>query len=120
MDIHLKRIYESPSDEDGFRVLVDRLWPRGISRESASLDLWLKDLAPSTDLRKWFHGHLDQFETFRHRYLEELEFKTEMLQQLIEQVGDGTLTLLYASRQTEQNHAHVLRDALLEWSDTHP
>ena len=111
MAIHIKRVYDEPSRRDGTRVLVDRLWPRGISKERAKIAHWLKDVAPSNELRAWYHQHPLQWPVFRKRYLEELESPEvvpflEQLQQLANQ--NRTLTLIYSSRMTEKNNATVL------------
>jgi len=112
MDIRVKRIYEEPAADDGQRVLVDRLWPRGISKETAALDAWLKDVAPSDALRKWYHANLDRWEEFRDRYLAELDERTEPLDELRDRARQGTVTLLFAARQTDRNHATVLKELL--------
>ncbi len=110
--IQCRRIYDDPSPDDGFRVLVDRLWPRGVRKEDAQLDQWAKDLAPSTELRKWFHHDSSQFDAFAEQYREELQELTPALKALLDEAGTRTLTLLYAARNTEHNHANVLRDVL--------
>lgn len=113
MTVAIKRIYLKPSPEDGARVLVDRFWPRGISKESAALDAWLKDLAPSNDLRKWFHAHPQQKAQFRAKYLKELtsEVANQALEQLYAIRNQHTrLTLLFASKNEEYNNATVLRE----------
>jgi uncharacterized protein YeaO (DUF488 family) len=112
MTVTLKRVYDEPSPRDGARVLVDRLWPRGLKKSDAALDAWLKDLAPSHELRRWFHAHLQQWNKFRERYLKELSNKTahDALQQLYDlKEARRRLTLLYASRDEEHNHAVVLK-----------
>ena len=114
--IQIKRVYEVPKAGDGFRVLVDRLWPRGIQKESAQVDHWARGLAPSTELRQWFHGGGD-FQAFSQRYREELQ-QTAQAQALEEVLArwkqqGGMLTLLYASRDEAQNHAVLLRELLL-------
>ncbi|QKK08701.1 MAG: DUF488 family protein [Planctomycetota bacterium] len=116
--IHLKRIYEDPSDTDGTRVLVDRLWPRGIKKDAAQLDAWCKSAAPSNDLRKWFHADPgeDRWDDFRQRYLAELEADPEATAEIRTLSAAATLrkplTLLYAARDESRNHAIVLRDWL--------
>jgi len=114
MAITLKRIYDKPSQGDGARVLVDRLWPRGISKGSAQLDAWLKDVAPSNELRHWFHAHRDRWTEFRARYLEELCSKEAQpaLEQLHKLAAKGDLTLLFSSKDLERNNAVVLKDLL--------
>jgi uncharacterized protein YeaO (DUF488 family) len=112
MTIVLKRVYAAPSRQDGARVLVDRLWPRGLKKSDAALDAWLKDLAPSNELRKWFHAHPQQWSKFRQRYLKELtnEAASAALQQLYElQRKRRRLTLLFASKNEERNNATVLK-----------
>ena len=111
----MKRVYELPSPSDGVRVLVDRLWPRGLTKQAAALDAWLKDLAPSDELRKWYHSHPDQWSTFRERYRKELssEKAGAALQQLYElRDTHKQLTLLFASRNLERNNALVLKQLM--------
>jgi uncharacterized protein YeaO (DUF488 family) len=112
MAIGIKRIYELADERDGYRVLVDRLWPRGVSRERAGLDEWARELAPSQELRHWFGHDPERFEVFRRRYVEELHGREEELQSLRERARKGTVTLLFAARDTERNDAVVLADVL--------
>jgi uncharacterized protein YeaO (DUF488 family) len=112
MVIKLKRAYESPEEDDGFRVLVDRLWPRGVSKSSARIDLWLKEVAPSTPLRKWFKHDPSKWATFRTRYFRELKNQPDAIAQLLEHVRHGPLTLVYGARDQEHNEAVALRDYL--------
>ena len=115
MPITLKRVYDPPSRSDGARVLVDRLWPRGVSKDSAKLTTWLKDLAPSDALRKWYHSHPAMWLMFRKKYLEELRAPeaSAALEQLYELVEtNARVTLLYASRNLNQNNATVLKELL--------
>lgn len=112
--IKLKRIYDDPSGNDGYRVLVDRLWPRGVSKEDAKLDEWDKELAPSTELRKWFDHKEERFKEFSKRYREELKDKKELLDKLREKANNKTLCLLYAAKDAELNQAVVLKDVLAE------
>jgi uncharacterized protein YeaO (DUF488 family) len=115
MAIAVKRIYEKPSRADGTRVLVDRLWPRGLSKQDAALDAWLKDLAPSDELRRWSHAHREAWQMFRKRYLKELTRPqaTEQLQELYRLASrQKRLTLLYAFKDEEHNNAVVLKDLL--------
>jgi len=113
MDIHIKRIYENADPSDGKRILVDRLWSRGISKENAHLDLWLKDVAPSTELRKWFHTAMpDHWEEFKQRYLEELE-TNPAVKELHEIASKHKVTLLYSAKDVENNHAIILKEYLL-------
>ena len=112
-NIKLKRAYEAPSPDDGTRILVDRLWPRGISKEKAALDQWMKEIAPSTELRKWLHHDPQRWDEFHHRYIEELRQHPDLVAELRSLVREGTVTLVYAARDETHNHAMVLRDALL-------
>jgi uncharacterized protein YeaO (DUF488 family) len=115
MSVVLKRVYDPASSRDGTRVLVDRLWPRGLSKEKAKLKLWLKEVAPSDELRKWYHARPTQWLKFRERYLEELSSPeaSAALEQLHELAAkDKTLTLLYASHNTDHNNAAVLKELL--------
>ncbi len=105
----LKRIYDEPSPQDGFRVLVERLWPRGLSKERAQLDLWLKDVAPSPALRKWFNHVPAKWVQFQKRYAAELKDKKEAIKLLKEKAKEGMVTLLYAARDTEHNGALALQ-----------
>jgi uncharacterized protein YeaO (DUF488 family) len=108
-----KRIYEAYAKEDGFRVLVDRLWPRGVSKEKARIDLWLKDLGPSTELRQWFGHDPHKWPEFRKRYQKELAGKEGLLHELRKQeTARGKVTLLYAARDQAHNEAIVLKDRL--------
>jgi uncharacterized protein YeaO (DUF488 family) len=107
--IHLKRVYEEPSKNDGLRVLVERLWPRGLTKERAAVDLWLKDVAPSPELRKWFGHDPARWEQFQERYRQELREKTEAVRLLKQKVKEGTVTLVYAARDEEHNGALVLQ-----------
>jgi uncharacterized protein YeaO (DUF488 family) len=112
VDIRLKRAYEPAERSDGYRVLVDRLWPRGVSRDQAMLDAWERDLAPSASLRTWFGHEADRFEGFRTRYLDELRDQRPLLSDLRRRARRGTVTLVYAAHDTEYNDAVVLADAL--------
>ena len=115
MTVALKRVYAEPSAHDGTRVLVDRLWPRGLKKSDAALDVWLKDLAPSNELRKWFHAHPQQWSKFRESYLKELtaEAANTALQELYElQKKRRRLTLLFASKNEERNNALVLKQLI--------
>lgn len=108
-------MYDPPSPQDGIRVLVDRLWPRGVTKEAAALDVWLKDVAPSDELRKWYHAHPVQWPKFRQNYLAELT--SDPAHQALQQLHDLTaqsrgITLLFASKSLEQNHALILKQLL--------
>lgn len=113
MTVRVKRIYEPPADDDGTRILVDRIWPRGISREQAMLDEWMKDIAPSTGLRKWFGHRSDRWEEFRRAYLQELEQHAGRLAELQRLASRGDVTLLFAAKDESRNNAVVIRDRLL-------
>lgn len=110
--IQIKRVYDDPSKSDGYRILVDRIWPRGVSKEDAKLDDWNKDLAPTTKLRKWFDHDSDKFEDFSEKYKKELENKTEDLKKLHDKAKDKKVTLLYGAKDTEHNQAMVLKKVL--------
>ena len=112
MDLKIKRVYEKPSTGDGFRILVDRLWPRGLTKEKASVNLWMKDLAPSTELRKWFGHDPNKWEEFQNRYLLELDQNKEQIILLNEHLKSGTVTLVYGTKDQEHNEAVVLKDLL--------
>jgi uncharacterized protein YeaO (DUF488 family) len=112
MDVRLKRAYEPAVASDGYRVLIDRLWPRGVSREEARLDEWARELAPSAALRRWFGHDPARFGEFRRRYTEELAGQETMLRELRRRARIGTLTLLYGARDTEHNDAVVLAEIL--------
>jgi uncharacterized protein YeaO (DUF488 family) len=113
--VTVKRVYEKPAHGDGYRVLVDRLWPRGVSHRQAELDAWLRELAPSNELRKWFHARPESWLSFRNRYLKELALPeaSEALAKLYRLAGKRRkLTLLFASRNEQQNNAVILKDLL--------
>jgi uncharacterized protein YeaO (DUF488 family) len=112
MHVRLKRVYEPAASEDGYRVLIDRLWPRGISRERAQLDEWERELPPSRELRQWFGHDPSRFEEFRRRYIEELRSERSRVARLRRRARDGTLTLVFAARDTEHNDAVVLAEVL--------
>ena len=112
MSLKIKRAYAEPEKSDGVRILVDRLWPRGLSKERAHVDLWLKEVAPSTDLRKWFAHDPERWPEFQSRYLEELKSHSAELALLREKSVHGVVTLLFAARDEEHNEAVVLKDLL--------
>lgn len=114
MDIAIKRVYEPKADDDGRRILVDRLWPRGLSKEKAHVDLWLKDVAPSSDLRKWFGHDAEKWSEFQRRYRAELDSNDEAVQALKQAIGKGPATLLYGAHDERHNQAVVLRDWLAD------
>jgi uncharacterized protein YeaO (DUF488 family) len=110
--IKLKRVYEDPSPKDGLRVLVERLWPRGLTKERAAVDLWLKDVAPSPELRKWFGHDPSRWGQFQARYRKELAERQDAVELLSQKGKEGTLTLVYAARDEEHNGALVLKRIL--------
>jgi uncharacterized protein YeaO (DUF488 family) len=113
-DVRVRRVYDEAEPDDGTRVLVDRIWPRGLTRDKARLDLWLKQVAPSTELRRWYSHDPERFEEFGRRYREELEDaeRAQALKHLRELAKSGTLTLLTATRHAEISEATVLADLL--------
>lgn len=112
MSIRTKRIYEAPSAADGFRVLIDRLWPRGLSKEKAAVDLWLKELSPSHELRRWYGHRAELWPEFQKRYAAELKGQTEAMATLRRESKRRTVTLLFASRETKLNNASALKRML--------
>lgn len=112
MNVRLKRAYEPAVAADGYRILIDRLWPRGVARGEARLDEWARELAPSAELRRWFGHDPARFEEFRRRYTEELASQEAKLRELRRRVREGTLTLVYGARDTEHNDAVVLAEIL--------
>jgi uncharacterized protein YeaO (DUF488 family) len=112
--VKLKRVYEPATPDDGTRILVDRLWPRGLSKADARIDLWLKEIAPSTELRRWFGHDPDRWTEFRRRYQEELQQHAVELKKICALTRQGTVTLVYGARDERHNDAVVLRDALMQ------
>jgi uncharacterized protein YeaO (DUF488 family) len=110
MSLQIKRVYEPSDDGDGKRILVDRLWPRGVSKTEARVDVWLKAVAPSPALRRWFGHDPGKWSEFRRRYRDELEKNSEAVDVLKKEIGHKTATLLYGARDSEHNHAIVLKD----------
>lgn len=111
--IKIKRAYESSSEDDGFRILVDRIWPRGVSKEKANLDTWMKEVAPSNDLRKWFSHDPKKWKEFEKKYEEELKDKNELINEIKEIEKDkGKVTLIYSAKDKEHNNAVVLEHIL--------
>ncbi|MTK64549.1 MAG: DUF488 domain-containing protein [Methanobacterium sp.] len=109
----VKRIYEEPDKEDGYRILVDRLWPRGVSKERAKLDGWIKDIAPSNELRKWYGHDIDKWPEFKAQYLKELQGKKDLIKQMkILDKFHKKVTLLYSTKDEEHNNAAVLEELL--------
>ncbi len=110
MEIKIKRAYDSPSDDDGYRILVDRLWPRGISKEKAKVDFWPKELAPSTELRRWYGHDPEKWSEFKSRYFAELDGNPELVNELLEYVRKGTVTFIYSSKEQRLNNAVALKE----------
>lgn len=110
--IKIKRIYEQAEPSDGCRILVDRLWPRGVKKEDARVDLWLKDTAPSHELRRWFDHKPEKWEEFQKRYAKELEDKEESLQTIIDKAKNQTITLLYSAQDEQHNNALALLELM--------
>ena len=110
MKIRIKRVYEPPDKHDGRRILVDRLWPRGLTKENADIDLWLKDIAPSTELRKWFGHKPDRWEEFKEQYLAELKSNSEQIRLLKQELDKGIVTLVYGAKDERYNQAVVIQE----------
>jgi uncharacterized protein YeaO (DUF488 family) len=111
--IKIKRIYEDYVETDGYRILIDRLWPRGISKERAKIDLWIKEIAPSNDLRKWYHDNSEKRDQFQKKYIIEIEKNSDSLNEIKKIINDQKIiTLLYASKDSKPIHAIVLKQAL--------
>ncbi|GLU25803.1 DUF488 domain-containing protein [Brucella sp. NBRC 12950] len=115
-DIEIKRIYDEPQPNDGFRILADRVWPRGMTKEKAAIDLWAKDLAPSTELRKWFDHDIAKWPEFQEKYRDELKANQAEIQEALTKASGARLTLLFGAKDVEHNQAVVLRDFLMEQS----
>jgi uncharacterized protein YeaO (DUF488 family) len=112
LNVKIKRVYERPDKDDGVRILVDRLWPRGLTRQKASVDLWLKQIAPSTELRKWFAHDPAKWKRFRGRYETEIRHKDDLVKVLKQKARAGTITLIYGARNEKHNEALVLKHFL--------
>ena len=110
--IQVKRIYEAASPSDGTRILVDRLWPRGISKEAANIAYWAKEIAPSAELRKWYQHDPAKWDEFRARYFAELDCNPNGISELRSHMGDGTVTFVFSSKETVLNNAYALREYL--------
>ena len=119
MSIAVKRVYEAAAPTDGYRVLIDRLWPRGLKKEAVPLDIWAKELAPSTELRKWFGHDPALWDGFRHRYEAELDAVAEHWQPLAERSVRHTVTLLFGARDEEHNNAVALKTYMEHWLHSH-
>ena len=112
MDIKIKRVYDQPNDADGSRILVDRLWPRGLTKDNARVDVWLKEIAPSTELRKWFGHDPAKWNSFHKRYEREIRDNDDLISTLKDIAREGTITLLYGARDEKHNEALVLKEFL--------
>lgn len=112
MHLQTKRIYEEPDESDGRRILIDRLWPRGVSKEAAQIDFWAKSASPSNELRRWYQHEPAKWDEFRERYFAELDSNPESVAELRLELGDGTSTLLFASKEERLNNASALREYL--------
>ena len=112
MTLKIKRAYEQPAEADGERILVDRLWPRGLTKKKAAIDLWLKEIAPSRELRQWFGHDPEKWKEFRERYRAELQNKKDLVELLVDKARSGTVTLVYGARDEEHNDAVVLKQFL--------
>jgi len=112
--IKIKRVYDPSAEEDGFRILVDRLWPRGLTKEKAKVDLWLKEIAPSNELRKWYSHDPKKWTEFRKRYFDDLGTKRELVNEIIQQMKEGDVTLLYSSKEEKLNNAVALKEYILK------
>lgn len=108
----IKRVYDKPEKDDGYRILVDRIWPRGISKATAEIDEWLKEIAPSTELRKWFNHEPEKYQEFKKRYKEELKTQNETLKKIHTLAKKKNVTLLYSAKDTQYNQAVVLLEVL--------
>jgi uncharacterized protein YeaO (DUF488 family) len=117
LEIRVKRIYEPPEPADGYRLLVDRLWPRGVSRESASLDAWMKDVAPSSELRRWFGHDASRWQEFKRRYAIELGTRQNLVAEILSLARDRPVTLLYSARDSDHNQAVALAEYLAAKAD---
>jgi uncharacterized protein YeaO (DUF488 family) len=114
MQVWLKRVYEETRNQDGTRVLVDRLWPRGLRKEDAAVDVWMKDIAPSNELRKWFNHEPDKWPAFKKRYFEELQAQSDAVKEMMRLASQGRVTLLYSSKEEKFNNAAVLKEYIEE------
>jgi uncharacterized protein YeaO (DUF488 family) len=110
--VKIKRVYDPPAPDDGKRILVDRLWPRGVKKEQARLDAWVKEIAPSTGLRTWFAHDPSRWKDFRDRYIRELRTKPELVRQLRQEAKEGTVTLVFAAKDCDHANAVVLKEVL--------
>lgn len=117
VEIAIKRVYNQAQGSDGARVLVDKVWPRGVRKNDLEMDAWYKDIAPSTDLRKWFNHDAEKWSEFRKGYLKELKAQRTLAKKLLQEQKRGRITLLYAAKDESHNHALVLREYLNKLGD---
>ena len=110
--VKIKRVYDTPHSDDGTRILVDRLWPRGVKKEAVCVDLWLKELAPSSELRKWFGHDPERWPRFKEKYRDELRFKKDELSVIVRAASAGPVTLLYGARDESHNQAVILQEVI--------
>ncbi len=120
MNVSTKRVYEPPEATDGRRILVDRVWPRGVNKKQAAIDIWLKEIAPSTWLRRWFHHDPMRWQEFMRRYRSELDSNGPAVQHLLNLCDDGRVTLIYSAHDTRHNHAIVLADYMMGLTKASP
>ena len=120
MEIRVKRIYEPPEPADGYRLLVDRLWPRGVSRESASLDAWMREVAPSSELRRWFGHDASRWQEFKRRYAVELGTRQNLVAEILSLARDRSVTLIYSARDRSHNQAVALAEYLAAKAEVTP
>ena len=113
MKLKIKRVYDKPKEEDGIRILVDRLWPRGLTKEKAHIDIWLKDIGPKTELRKWFGHEPSRWLEFRIRYILELKNNKEQLNQIKQQITNGMVTLVFGAKDEKHNEAVIIEEFLI-------
>jgi len=116
--IKIKRIYDSPKPDDGIRILVDRLWPRGLSKEKARVDLWLKEISPTNELRKWYAHDPKKWAEFKKKYFKDLDMKRELVNQIVQKMKEGDVSLLYSSKEEKINNAVALKEYILDYRGT--
>jgi uncharacterized protein YeaO (DUF488 family) len=117
--LHIKRVYEPPAKDDGTRILVDRIWPRGLSKQRAAVDEWIKEIAPTTALRSWFGHDPQRWPEFRDRYFKELRSNTELVARLVSLIADEPATLLFAAHETQRNNAVALAEYIKSLKPKH-
>ena len=116
--IKIKRIYDTPKPDDGIRILVDRLWPRGLSKEKARVDLWLKEISPTNELRKWYAHDPKKWAEFKKKYFKDLDMKRELVNQIVQKMKEGDVSLLYSSKEEKINNAVALKEYILDYRGT--